>query len=573
MPTTLTKMHIVLVVLGLLITAIIFTEDLQKNIGEQSWPSNLSSLWVGLNMEAHKRSLYSMNYLFPKRVFFQTYKLLLQVNQNLETSIKCMGPSYNQSCLYKNLYYSDRTFWILTTKKIFFQSPNVHIGAWTSSQVTPNRRRFYSYADLDEFVRRKANPIVIPNLTLYFDQVWLSNIGHALFDGLYPAYVALIRFQPRHLQPFRILLSTTGDNGNHSFSQDVYNRFAGLGTINASVLEDMSVGRWFAFEELVMGSGNLCQRCLQPNLQLPGGVELNGSRLFRDRMYQQHGLAPPIARQRHSAERRDPQKPLKAYIIDNKRFTSQDRMEINVAIDDINRYTATYMNQSTDNRTKLHWPFVHVSYINYSVRTSENNSRMMAQLQLLQDMDIHISGPGTGQMYQTFLSDGSVNINLGGLSYIKQNTTLEKYTSFMEQYMTSGTPYIKGLYYPINERTNGIKRETIIKLIRTAAQLIIDGFSIPVNPRDNLAPDGQLFTEMCELDKNFCTAVTERWKENHVWCTDTWPEDIVYEQGPWSLEGISDSGRNMTCPYNRTLLHQLRQKYNINFMFKSHRTE
>ena len=30
-------------------------------------------------------------------------------------------------------------------------------------------------------------------------------------------------------------------------------------------------------------------------------------------------------------------------------------------------------------------------------------------------MDIHITGPGTGQIYQTFLSDGSVSINLGGL--------------------------------------------------------------------------------------------------------------------------------------------------------------
>jgi hypothetical protein len=99
-------------------------------------------------------------------------------------------------------------------------------------------------------------------------------------------------------------------------------------------------------------------------------------------------------------------------------------------------------------------------------------------------------------MYQTFLSDGSVNINLGGLGYIKQNDTLIKYTAFMEQYMTAGTPYIKGLYYPINERPKGIKREIVTTLIRKAAQLIMDGFSIPVNPRDNLAPDGQLFTDM-----------------------------------------------------------------------------
>ncbi|CAM4810902.1 unnamed protein product [Rotaria magnacalcarata] len=118
-----------------------------------------------------------------------------------------------------------------------FPLVEVRIGAFIMSQFNPNRRRFYSYIDLEEFVSHKINPTVIPNMTVYFDQPWLSNIGHALFDGLYPAFVALIRFQPKHLQPFRILLHIMSDNGKYSFSQSVYNVFAGLGTMNASVLE------------------------------------------------------------------------------------------------------------------------------------------------------------------------------------------------------------------------------------------------------------------------------------------------------------------------------------------------
>jgi hypothetical protein len=585
MSIKLTKTLIVFVVF---ISMIIFIDEFQQNIKKQSWLSIFRSRWAQFSVEAHRRSFYPMNYLIPNQGLFQTYKLLLQANKNLETSFECIGSPHNQSCLYKNLYYTNRTFWIFTTKKITYPLPNVRIGAWVLKELSPSRHRFYSYAALDEFIRHKVNPVVIPNLTLYFHQPWLSNIGHALFDGLYPAYVALIRFPPRHLQPFRIMLSTF-NNYRNPFSEDVYNRFAGLGTINVSTIEDMSVGKWVVFEELVMGSGSLCQRCLQPNLQLPGGIELNGSRLFRDRMYQQHGLALPISRQNHSAERRDAQRPLKAYVIDNKRFTSQDRIEINAAIDEINRYTDTHLDQTVDNQTKLHWPLVYVSYISYplitvrndgflqlnaseiEMKTSSNNSKMMGHLRLLQDMNIHISGPGTGQMYQTFLSDGSVNINLGGLSYIKQSITRENYTSFLEQYMTSGTPYIKGLYYPINERTKGIKKEILIKLIREAAQLILNGFSIPVNPKDNLAPDGQLFIEMCKLDKKFCRAVTDRWREENSWCIDTWPEDIVYENGVWSLQGIrTDDGKNLTCPYNQTLLHQLRQNYNINFRFKPH---
>ncbi|CAF1649048.1 unnamed protein product, partial [Adineta ricciae] len=298
-----------------------------------------------------------------------------------------------------------------------------------SSLLTPSRRRFYIYKDLEEFVQKYVQPIVIPKLTVHFDQIWLMNIGHALFDGLYPAYLALIRFSPRHLQSFRILLSTSGYNGNDSFSREVYNRFAGLDTLNASILEEMSIGQWFAFEEFIMGSGDMCQRCLQPNLQLPGGIELNGSQLFRERMYKQHGLMSRTLRQKHSAVRRNSNRSLHAVIVDNKRFTSRDRVEMSAAIHEIN----TYRNTNTS------WPAIHVSYISYSEASPINddtpiiepkflddNIKMKQHLKLLQNIDIHITGPGTGQMYQTFLADGSVNINLGGLHYIKRNATFDK---------------------------------------------------------------------------------------------------------------------------------------------------
>ena len=119
-------------------------------------------------------------------------------------------------------------------------------------------------------------------------------------------------------------------------------------------------------------------------------------------------------------------------------------------------------------------------------------------IRLVQQMDIHISALGTGQMYQTFLSDGSVHINLGSLKSEGFEKTEQAFTSFGEQYMASGIPYIKGFYYPINERTKGIKKDQVVKLVQQAGQLIFQGFSIPVNPYENLATDGHLFVEMCD---------------------------------------------------------------------------
>ncbi|CAF4891667.1 unnamed protein product, partial [Rotaria sp. Silwood2] len=52
-------------------------------------------------------------------------------------------------------------------------------------------------------------------------------------------------------------------------------------------------------------------------------------------MYQQHGLIHPIVRQKSSSEKRTSNDLLLGYIIDNKRFTSGDRKEIDAAINEI----------------------------------------------------------------------------------------------------------------------------------------------------------------------------------------------------------------------------------------------
>ncbi|CAF1144011.1 unnamed protein product [Rotaria sordida] len=503
-------------------------------------------------------------------------------NKTLETTIECVGSLYNQSCLYHNLYYVDSTFMILTVKGRDLPSYSVRIGAFILWPTTPHKRVFDSYSHLEKFVRNVIDPRIIPSVTLHFSQYWHDNIGHALFDGLYPAYVALTRFSPRHLHPFRILAGI--NNCNACWSEDIYSRFGGLGILKQSVLNKMSKGYWFMFEELVMGSGTLCQRCTQPNLQLPGGVELDGSRLFRDRIYQQHGLIHPIIRQKSSSEGRTSHDLLLAYIIDNKRFTSNDRKEIINAINEINNYTNSYLNKTKNNTAKLQWPLVRVSYLFYKQVRAPNRSfiqinatqidsrsptyelienNFIAQLKILRQMDIHITGPGTGQMYQTFLSDGSITINLGGIKPRGSENTEKAYSSYLEQYMTSGTPYIKGLYYPINERQKGIKKDEVIKLIRQASKLILEGFSLPVNAHDNLAPDGQLFVEMCEKDKEFCSQVTTRIPNTNFSCLDFWVEDFIHEHRQWQAGGFIDNGRNISCPFNHSLLHELREKYGI----------
>ncbi|CAF3815126.1 unnamed protein product [Rotaria sp. Silwood1] len=471
---------------------------------------------------------------------------------------------------------------VVITKGTILPELGVRVFSFGETTVTPSIRQFDSYSELEKFIRDSADPIVIPGVTLSFGFGWLGNIGHTLFDGLYPAYVALIRFPPRHLQPFRLLASI--DECATCRDEDILNRFSGLGIMKHYVLNDMSNGSWFVFDEFVMGGGMMCQRCTQPNLQLPGGVELDGSRLFRDRMYLQHGIIPPARRYKSSTEGRNRHDVLVAYVIDNKRYTENDRKEINAAIEEINNYTIAHHNRSIADINKLDWPLVKVSYIDYGSAESRKrkSSRFTAtpidtrsptyelietyftaQLRLLRTMDIQITGPGTGSMYQSFVPDGSVVINAGGLIPLRAEDRNITYTSFMEQYMASGAPYLKALYYPINDRPKGIKRQQLVKLIREAAKLIMNGFSMPVNPRDNLAPDGQLFVELCEKDKALCELITARARGTGFDCYHFWVEELIHERGPWREVVGSDGKRKTQCPFNQSLMRELRDKYGI----------
>ena len=241
------------------------------------------------------------------------------------------------------------------------------------------------------------------------------------------------------------------------------------------VLNKASLTTWFVFESIVIGSGNMCQRCTQPNLQLPGGVELDGSRLFRHRTYARHDFLPPIFRQQHSDENCNRKDPLIAYIIHNKRFTAEDMIEMNAAMSEINIDTDIQLNNTKlkINTTQKQRPLIRIPYLYYShveakknisqyfsmtgtdsrTATSESaETKLAAELRILRTMDIHITGPGTGQLFQTFLPDGSVTINLEGLGWQTHKNKRSAYESFMEEYVTAGTPYIKGVYYPINDR-------------------------------------------------------------------------------------------------------------------------
>jgi hypothetical protein len=143
--------------------------------------------------------------------------------------------------------------------------------------------------------------MVPPGVTLHCNQHWHRNIRHALFDGLYPAYLALIRFSSKHLEMFRIFAGLDNPHCDICLREDIYARFAGLELLTSNSIDQIMPSRCLVFEELIMGSGMMCQRCIQSNYRLSDGLTLDRSRLFRDGMYKQHGLLQPDVRRNHAA--------------------------------------------------------------------------------------------------------------------------------------------------------------------------------------------------------------------------------------------------------------------------------
>mmetsp|Transcript_49417 Transcript_49417/g.105202 ORF Transcript_49417/g.105202 Transcript_49417/m.105202 type:complete len:773 (-) Transcript_49417:382-2700(-) len=139
-----------------------------------------------------------------------------------ETSVSCVGTSAPQrSCHYKNLYWdSSRASFlmlVMNTSPISRMTPGElrrKFAAWSLNRyggtLLPQVQVFNTTEDLRAKARGltlgtgKGNYYEAHGVGLYLTFLYTGNIGHALFDNLYPAFVASLKFG-RQDQPFHIV--------------------------------------------------------------------------------------------------------------------------------------------------------------------------------------------------------------------------------------------------------------------------------------------------------------------------------------------------------------------------------
>jgi len=475
------------------------------------------------------------------------------------TSVQCKGSEHNRSCAFKNLYFNqdDGGFFVFSladTKQPDFNSVMLFQKWFAKGAI--RRRNFDSLGSLREFLQAHQ-PVVKEGLSLVYDTLFHFNIEHALWDGLYPAFLALCEFG-RHDELFRSVVNLRGggedkarEKGEH-FSEGVLRKFGGGEFMSYDQLKGSG---WHVFADSIAGSGHKGQRSINRDYALPGGRTLDGARRFRDRMYTSHGLQVPPARGLSAS-------PLRGIIIDNKRFNSRE-----VAL------------LKTIAKTSSSAGEVQLEYIDYGSAPFAGN--FTRQLQLIGSVGLHISGPGTSQGNGPFLPDGSVHVNLGdrhgGTVGARLQTDDHRRVSFMEEVWSEGVPYIRALYYdPLRHHPRNYTEPVVRSLLQNAIVLARSNFTVPVEAGANLSPIGLVFKEYCASSATLCNNLLS-WMNDYKrsgmsdfagvpdapWCSSdgAWAESMVFEMDGWSEAGVKVGNDTVHCLLDRKLLRQVRARH------------
>lgn len=370
----------------------------------------------------------------------------------------------NLSIEYQNIYAINGRLVYLTTE----QQELPYVNKFTNAAMwRPDIKIFANHNELTEYVSslQVNNGIEQIELAAIGDNWWHHNIGHALFDGLYPLYLALVKFG--YADKDFLLIS---DNFNKNvMAYDIINKFSGH-----TLMEHNSIDKKvIRFQKMVAGTGSTGNRVMNKNYTLYGEKEYGALTLFKHRMLGRHGVQPdkPLGTK------------LKIVIINNIRYTQYETQVLNDIVEYYNKDAGTS-----------------IEYLDWSKCKSFTD-----QMKILEDVDIHISGPGTGIMYMPFLKKGAININLGYMEHTQTNgarhnikilcASKDDYLvpGWMEQSVCSGASYVSTLYYD-RFKYNRIETDPLIALIEVGRTLI-EKKEIQKN---NLNIDALVFVEYCK---------------------------------------------------------------------------
>lgn len=383
----------------------------------------------------------------------------------------------NLSIEYKNLYAINGVIYYLTTEDVNLPYVNkfTNVYGWR-----PQVKVFNSDLELEIYIN-SFNNVSSVKLSVLSDVLWYGNVAHALFDGLYPIYLALIKFG-YHDDTFSFL-------AGEWVSKDTFGyKVIKLFTKGGDLLEypNLDKNKVYHFETLVAGTGSAGNRVVNQDCKLYG-EKWDGMGIFKKRILE--------------VCNKTANKPLneipKIIIVNNKRYSDYELLVINKVIEHFsNSYNIKFVDWGTG-----------------------YNKSFENQMEEIQDVDIHITGPGTGMLYMPFLKKGAVNVNVGCIEHTQTNGARPNikinesnapdhiFPSYLEQAVCNGSDGISSIYY--NRYTyNNLEEEPLIEIINRAIAIVKNKGIL----NNNLNIDALVFKEYCKRVDNshvICNHLTD----------------------------------------------------------------
>lgn len=292
---------------------------------------------------------------------------------------------------YNNLYYFDNNFYFLTTNKNTILKEIKLLGCPEhTDQIVkeeymflPNIKKFDNEEDLKNFINNDI--IIINKITNYFGHYYEHNIGHGLYDALYPSFLTLIDFFNED-KNYINLINLLQPNGwtcplkcSREWVLDIMSKFSKNNNLFKNNLEKNKV---YKFEILIAGSGYAGFSSVNKEYLVPGKKNFALEK-FRNRFYIVYNIIKNINTN------------IKISIIDSERYSTYEK-NILLKINDM-------LNEKGYVSNYIYW---------------KNYENFKEQIEIINNTNIHISSCGTSMMYFPFLNSGSVHINLGTNNYI-----------------------------------------------------------------------------------------------------------------------------------------------------------
>jgi hypothetical protein len=371
------------------------------------------------------------------------------------------------SIKYENLYSIDGTITYLTTDSTT-NPPHVtkfmNMYGWR-----PTIKIFDTEEQIQEYLNTFENKQEV-ELSVIGDNLWYGNIGHSLFDSLYPVYLALVKFGYKD-SPFVWLVSDWSNK--QTMSYDVVTKFSGNLLMEYPHLDKSTL---IHFKTLVAGTGNTGCTVVNQEYSMYGG-KYDAIRLYKERMLNAYNLQinKPIN-----------ERP-KIIIIDNKRYSDYEKSVIDQVI---NHFQST----------------ADIKYVDWA---RHYNHVFADQMKELEDTDIYISGPGTGIVYMPFIKEGAVTINLGYMEHTQTNTIrpnikIEGYPhedwifpGWLDQPLCSSVNYVSTLYYD-RMNYNNLEFEPLVSIIDNAISTLKSEEILEIKHNT----DALVFKEYCKRVNN-----------------------------------------------------------------------